>query len=171
MAEDSRSASRTPRHSRHRAIPSAGEVRWPASGKARSYERIPVGRLSAYLWALRSEPTWGKGGAHSGYRHLADKDEVPGSSPGRPTSPLSRRNADQLVRRRRDDAYAGSRPHTWLPLLVMAPGVQHCCSLKRVWVNRRAAWWRASGMATLGKERSGANRYSVLAGRLGMYWS
>jgi hypothetical protein len=30
--------------------------------------------------------TWGKGGPHSGYRHLADKDEVPGSSPGRPTS-------------------------------------------------------------------------------------
>jgi len=30
--------------------------------------------------------TWGKGGPHSGYRHLADKDEVPGSSPGRPTT-------------------------------------------------------------------------------------
>jgi hypothetical protein len=29
--------------------------------------------------------TWGKGGPHSGSRHLADK-EVPGSSPGRPTT-------------------------------------------------------------------------------------
>jgi hypothetical protein len=43
--------------------------------------------LNAYLWPLRSAATWGNGGPHSGSRHLADKDEVPGSSPGRPTTP------------------------------------------------------------------------------------
>jgi hypothetical protein len=42
--------------------------------------------LNRYLRPRRSGVTWGKGGPHSGYRHLADKDEVPGSSPGRPTT-------------------------------------------------------------------------------------
>jgi hypothetical protein len=49
--------------------------------------------LNAYLWVLRSDATWGKGGPHSGYRHLADKDEVPGSSPGRPTTVLPAQSA------------------------------------------------------------------------------
>src|SRR4029453_16366882 len=49
-------------------------------------ERLPTRRLNASLWPLWSGVTWGKGGPHSGYRHLADKDEVPGSSPGRPTT-------------------------------------------------------------------------------------
>jgi hypothetical protein len=62
-----------------------------AQGRACSHfralrERIPVRRLSAYLWPLRSAVTWGKGGAHSGYRQLADKDEAGGSSPPRPTT-------------------------------------------------------------------------------------
>jgi hypothetical protein len=62
-----------------------------AQGRACSHfralrERIPVRRLSAYLWPRRLDATWGKGGPHSGYRHLADKDEVGGSSPPRPTS-------------------------------------------------------------------------------------
>jgi hypothetical protein len=53
---------------------------------SRPDERKPVRRLNAYLRHLRSRMTWGNGGPHSGYRHLADKDEVPGSSPGRPTT-------------------------------------------------------------------------------------
>jgi hypothetical protein len=60
--------------------------RWP-TWRQPLEERIPVGRLSAYLWPLRSGVTWGKGGPHSGYRHLADKDEAAGSSPARPTIP------------------------------------------------------------------------------------
>jgi hypothetical protein len=44
-----------------------------------------VARLNAYLWPLRSTATWENGGPHSGYRHLADKDEAGGSSPPRPT--------------------------------------------------------------------------------------
>jgi hypothetical protein len=60
---------------------------WPASAlNATVDECIPFSRLNAYLWPVRSSVTWGKGGPHSGYRHLADKDEVPGSSPGRPTT-------------------------------------------------------------------------------------
>src|ERR1044071_5181461 len=35
-----------------------------------------------------------KGGPHSGYRHLADKDEVAGASPARPTTqPVTSGNA------------------------------------------------------------------------------
>jgi hypothetical protein len=49
-----------------------------------------VRRLNRYLWPLRSGVTWGKSGSHSGYRHVADKDEVPGSSPGRPTTGIDR---------------------------------------------------------------------------------
>jgi hypothetical protein len=41
-------------------------------------ERIPVGRLSAYLEPRRSRTTWGNGGPHSGYRHLADKTAMAG---------------------------------------------------------------------------------------------
>ena len=55
-------------------------------GASPSQERIPVGRLNRYLESLRLEPTWGKRGPHSGSLHFADKDEVPGSSPGRPTT-------------------------------------------------------------------------------------
>jgi hypothetical protein len=52
-------------------------------------ERIPADGLNAYLWHRRLGATCRNGLAHSGYRHLADKDEVPGSSPGRPTTPAS----------------------------------------------------------------------------------
>jgi hypothetical protein len=54
-------------------------------------ERIPARRLNANLWPLRSDVTWGSGGPHSGYRHLADKDEAGGSSPPRPTSGSNQR--------------------------------------------------------------------------------
>jgi hypothetical protein len=36
-----------------------------------------MGRLNAYLGARRLAVTCRNGGLHSGYRHLADKDEVP----------------------------------------------------------------------------------------------
>jgi hypothetical protein len=71
---------------RHGGIPSAREVRWTSCRNVTTDERIPVARLNAYLGPLRSSVTCGKGLAHSGSRHLADKDEVPGSSPGRPTT-------------------------------------------------------------------------------------
>jgi hypothetical protein len=47
---------------------------------------------SALLHPLRSRTTCENAGLHSGKRVIADKDEVPGSSPGRPTnhSPSSR---------------------------------------------------------------------------------
>jgi hypothetical protein len=62
-----------------------------AQGRACSHfralrERIQVRRLNAYLGPRRSDVTCGKGGPHSGYRQLADKDEAGGSSPPRPTS-------------------------------------------------------------------------------------
>jgi hypothetical protein len=63
--------------------------------------------LSAYLGPSRSSATCEKGGAHSGYRHLADKDEVPGSSPGRPT-PHRRRS--QRCRQRAGNAYCQPGP-------------------------------------------------------------
>jgi hypothetical protein len=49
-------------------------VGWSAPVDATMVERIPVGRLNAYLWQLRSDATCGNGGPHSDYRHLADKD-------------------------------------------------------------------------------------------------
>jgi hypothetical protein len=48
--------------------------------------------------APTSGATWGNGGPHSGYRHLADKDEAGGSSPGRPTHRLTSENAGHRFR-------------------------------------------------------------------------
>ena len=56
-------------------IPSVRDGRWPVHVNA-TVERIPVGGLSAYPRPLRSSVTWGKGGPHSGYRHLADKTRM-----------------------------------------------------------------------------------------------
>jgi hypothetical protein len=67
-------------------MPSARAVRWSAPVNAAINERIPVGGLSAYLGRRRSGTTCAKGRPHSGYRHLADKDEGAGSSPARPTT-------------------------------------------------------------------------------------
>jgi hypothetical protein len=94
-------------------------------------ERIPVRRLNAYLWPLRSGATWGNGGPHSGYRHLADKDEVPGSSPGRPTQSSSQVTALPAASRERPlPAWAALGPHAhphrpapW-PLRALHPGRQ-----------------------------------------------
>jgi hypothetical protein len=49
------------------------EVKAPGSGGANQAlsamrERIPVGRLNAYLWHRRSDTTCDNGGPHSGYR-------------------------------------------------------------------------------------------------------
>jgi hypothetical protein len=43
-------------------------------------------RYSGLLHPLRSSATWGNAGPHSAQPGIADKDEVPGSSPGRPTT-------------------------------------------------------------------------------------
>jgi hypothetical protein len=43
-------------------------------------ERMPARQLNAYLWHRWSEVTWGKGDAHSGYRHLAGLKMTPGHS-------------------------------------------------------------------------------------------
>jgi hypothetical protein len=52
--------------------------------------------LNVYLGHRRSAATCRNGGPHSGYRHLADKDEAAGSSPARPTIPgLTWRNDGQ----------------------------------------------------------------------------
>ena len=40
---------------------------------------------SALLHPRRSRATWENAGLHGGERVIADKDEVPGSTPGRPT--------------------------------------------------------------------------------------
>jgi hypothetical protein len=59
-------------------------------------------RVFRCRWPLRSSVTWGKSGPHSGYRHLADKDEGAGSSPARPTNrPVTSGNAGPLRLRRR----------------------------------------------------------------------
>ena len=51
-------------------------MRWPIKAQALCRERIPVGRLNAYLWPRRSGATCANGGPRSGYRQLADTDEV-----------------------------------------------------------------------------------------------
>jgi hypothetical protein len=97
---------------RHRWIPSTGEEPWIIAHQATTDERIPVGRLSAYLWPRRSRATCRNGGPHSGYRHLADKDEAGGSSPPRPTPFLTSANAGHCRRSPPDGECAGSRPLT-----------------------------------------------------------
>jgi hypothetical protein len=87
-------------------------------------ERIPPRRLNRYLEPLRSSATCAKGGPHSGYRHLADKDEAAGSSPARPTTPaLTSPNAGPRLRSLLGGANSGSRTLTWLPVLVMRQAV------------------------------------------------
>jgi hypothetical protein len=87
-------------------------------------ERIPPRRLNRYLEPLRSSATCAKGGPHSGYRHLADKDEAGGSSPPRPTTPaLTSPNAGPRLRSLLGGANSGSRTLTWLPVLVMRQAV------------------------------------------------
>jgi hypothetical protein len=49
----------------------------------RTHTSGPIERIP---FALTVGRDLGKGGPHSGYRHLADKDEAGGSSPPRPTS-------------------------------------------------------------------------------------
>src|SRR4029434_8041810 len=102
-----------PAHSRWKVVRITCDIprsRPPES--TRSIERIPVCRLSAYLWPRRLGVTWGNGGPHSGYRHLADKDEVPGSSPGRPTPSLTRGNGSRTSRSALGVECAGQRPLT-----------------------------------------------------------
>src|SRR5215211_3444561 len=94
-------------------------------------ERIPVRRLNAYLWPLRSGATWGNGGLHSGYRHLADKDEAGGSSPPRPTTPLTSRNAGRLVRRPSERGVFGIKTSYLVTASDHGP-VQHCSPETRI---------------------------------------
>jgi hypothetical protein len=70
-----------------RKVMSTNKRRWQPDQHLQ-IERIPARRLNRYPWPRRSDASWGNGQPHSGYRHLADKDEVPGSSPGRPTTNL-----------------------------------------------------------------------------------
>ena len=51
---------------------------------------------NALLRPLRSAATCINAGLHGGKRMIADKDEVPGSSPGRPT-PIGVRTVETLV--------------------------------------------------------------------------
>ena len=53
---------------------------------------------NALLHPLRSRATWENAGLHGGERVIADKDEVGGSSPPRPTKrPLTSRNDGRIV--------------------------------------------------------------------------
>jgi hypothetical protein len=57
--------------------------------------------------------------AHSGYRHLAEKDEAGGSSPPGPLPAMTSGNTSKRLRNPLGRPSTGSRTLTWLPLLVM----------------------------------------------------
>jgi hypothetical protein len=76
-------------------------------------------RKSALLRPLRSRTTCENAGLHSGKPPIADKDEVPGSSPGRPTTPhLTSGNAGHSLVRNRGSALLGLSSESSGPLRV-----------------------------------------------------
>jgi hypothetical protein len=93
--------------------------RWPIKAQALCRERIPVGRSNACPWPRRSGATCANGGPHSGYRHLADKDEAEVQRLPGPLLALTSGNTSQRLRNPLGRPSTGSRTLTWLPLLVM----------------------------------------------------
>jgi hypothetical protein len=121
------------------------EGRRPAPANATTVERIPVRRLNAYLRPRRSDATCRNGGPHSGYRHLADKDEAGGSSPPRPTTKSDQQKC--WSSRPAPNGRDGCRiKNTYLVTAPRhSPDVQHCCP-RTIWVESRARRWLSSGI-------------------------
>jgi len=133
-----------------------GVVRWSAPGNATTDERIPVRCLNAYLWPRRSTVTWGKGGPHSGSRHLADRDEGGGSSPGRPTTGNAQPKRWSSYPKPGGLAGYRSRTLTWLPFLVKGPfgDTQRTSDRDRAGLPPRACQGRQAGSAGRRRQKS-----------------
>jgi hypothetical protein len=135
-------------------------------------EHITERDESTELRPLRSRMTWGNGGPYSGSLYFADEDEVPGSSPGRPTTPRLTGGiaAERFLVLARLSA-------SWFGMRSTGPtSLRSCTALLGTAFVRRlgSAEWcagphgggRAHPLATVASKRSAARR-SVGSGRSG----
>src|SRR5215213_11891910 len=89
-------------------------------------ERFPGRQVSVSLSPLRSEATCGNGAEHSGSPLFADTEEVTGSNPVAPTTPLLSRAFRVSVVRRVARRPMVDRPQRQESISLLDQGVHFC---------------------------------------------